>query len=201
MTDVRASVAVMEPPFADGRPTVLAAVAWASQMHSDQVRSVDRAPFVLHPLEVASLLSGRGFDDDVIVAGVLHDLVENTEASVAEVGERFGDRVAAIVEAVSEDESIADYGERKAALRERACAGGAEARAVYTADKISKARELRAQAAHDPSVLIDPQNVLKLEHYEASLSELRAVDEDQPMVDQLAFELWALRTLQIGRAH
>jgi (p)ppGpp synthase/HD superfamily hydrolase len=185
----------MEPPFAEGRPTVYAAVAWASQMHGDQVRSLDRAPFVLHPLEVASLLYGRGFDDDVIVAGVLHDLVENTEATVADVRARFGERAAAIVDAVSEDDSIADYGERKAALRARACAGGAEARAVYTADKISKARELRAQAAHDPSVLAAPQNVLKLEHYEASLVELRAVDEEQPMLDQLAFELWALRTL------
>ncbi|WP_053226937.1 HD domain-containing protein [Solirubrobacter soli] len=185
----------MEPPFADGRPTVLAAVAWASHLHGDQVRSVDRAPFVLHPLEVASLLYGRGFDDDVIVAGVLHDLVENTEASVADVGERFGERVATIVDSVSEDDSIADYGERKAELRARACAAGPEARAVYTADKISKARELRAQAAHDPSVLVDPQNVLKLEHYEASLTQLLAVGDDQPMVDQLAFELWALRTL------
>src|SRR5690242_18396706 len=132
------SFAGMEPPFAEGRPTVYAAVTWASQMHGDQVRSLDRAPFVLHPLEVASLLYGRGFDDDVIVAGVLHDLVENTEATVADVRARFGERAAAIVDAVSEDDSIADYGERKAALRARACAGGAEARAVYTADKISK---------------------------------------------------------------
>jgi (p)ppGpp synthase/HD superfamily hydrolase len=185
----------MEPPFADGRPTVRAAVAWASQLHGDQVRSVDRAPFVLHPLEVASLLSGRGFDDDVVVAGVLHDLVENTEASVADVGARFGERVAAIVNAVSEDDSIEDYGERKAALRARACAAGVEARAVYTADKIAKARELRSQAARDPSVLTDPQNVRKLEHYEASLDELRAAAEDHPMVDQLEFELWALRAL------
>jgi (p)ppGpp synthase/HD superfamily hydrolase len=164
-------------------------------MHGDQVRSVDRAPFVLHPLEVASLLSGRGFDDDVIAAGVLHDLVENTDATVADVHARFGERVAAIVAAVSEDDSIADYVQRKAALRAQACAAGAEARAVYTADKISKARELRAQAAHDPSVLSDAQNVLKLEHYEASLAELRAVADAQPMIDQLAFELWALRTL------
>jgi len=164
-------------------------------MHGHQRRTMDHAPFVLHPLEVASLLYGRGFDDEVIAAGVLHDLVENTDATVSQVAARFGDRVAAIVAAVSEDDSIEDYDERKAALRARACAGGVEARAVYAADKISKTRELRAQAAHDPSVLTDPENVLKLAHYDASLADLRAAADDQPMVDQLAFELWALRAL------
>jgi (p)ppGpp synthase/HD superfamily hydrolase len=185
----------MEPPFAEGRPTVHSAVEWASQMHGHQRRTMDHAPFVLHPLEVASLLYGRGFDDEVIAAGVLHDLVENTDATVSQVAARFGDRVAAIVAAVSEDDSIEDYDERKAALRARACAGGVEARAVYAADKISKTRELRAQAAHDPSVLTDPKNLLKLAHYDASLADLRAAADDQPMVDQLAFELWALRAL------
>jgi hypothetical protein len=82
----------MEPPFAEGRPTVHSAVEWASQMHGHQRRTMDHAPFVLHPLEVASLLYGRGFDDEVIAAGVLHDLVENTDATIAEVRERFGDQ-------------------------------------------------------------------------------------------------------------
>jgi (p)ppGpp synthase/HD superfamily hydrolase len=164
-------------------------------MHGDQRRAVDRAPFILHPLEVASLLSGRGFDDEVIAAGVLHDIVENTDATVADVRARFGSRVASIVAAVSEDPSIAGYVERKAALREQAGAGGIDARAVYAADKIAKTRELRSQAAHDPAVLLDRQNALKLAHYEASLEVLRAAADEQPMVDQLAFELWALRAL------
>jgi (p)ppGpp synthase/HD superfamily hydrolase len=164
-------------------------------MHADQRRALDRAPFVLHPLEVASLLNGRGFDDEVLAAGVLHDVVENTAATVEDVASRFGERVAEIVDAVSEDPAISDYAARKAALRERARAGGIAARAVYAADKISKARELRSQAAGDPSVLSDAQNVRKLEHYERSLAMLREAGDGQPMVDQLAFELWALRAL------
>src|SRR4051812_16514388 len=160
---------MLQPPFADGRPAVHEAVEWAVHMHADQRRSLDRAPFVLHPLEVASLLSGRGFDDDVIAAGVLHDIVENTGACVEDVAARFGARVPSIVAAVSEDDSIEDYAARKAALRSGACAGGTAARAVYAADKIAKARELRAQAAQDPAALAVPHNVLKLEHYEESL--------------------------------
>ena len=171
------------------------AVAWAARMHADQRRALDRAPFVLHPLEVAALLHGCDFDDEVIAAGVLHDVVENTTATVEDIAARFGARVAAIVAAVSEDPSIDDYVARKAALRERARAGGVAARAVYAADKISKARELRSHAAVDPTVLTDRQNALKLEHYEASLAMLLQAEDGQPMVEQLAFELWALRTL------
>ena len=172
-----------------------AAVDWAVQMHGDQLREVDRAPFILHPLEVASLLNGRGFDDEVIAAGILHDLVENTSAGVEDVAQRFGPRVASIVAALSEDESISGYEERKAALRSAAVAGGVEARAVYAADKIAKARELRAQAANDPSALAEPQNRLKLDHYESSLEALRGSGDAQPMIDQLEFELWALQAL------
>jgi (p)ppGpp synthase/HD superfamily hydrolase len=186
---------MLQPPFADGRPAVHAAVEWAVRMHADQRRSVDRALFILHPLEVASLLNGRGFDDEVIAAGVLHDVVETTSATVEDVAARFGARVSSIVAAVSEDPSIPDYEARKAALRSRACEGGVAARAVYAADKISKTRELRAQSARDPSVLETPLNRLKLEHYDASLVALRAAEDEQPMVDQLAFELWALRAL------
>src|SRR3954469_17438770 len=128
---------MFQPPFSERRPAVREAVEWAARMHADQRRSLDRAPFILHPLEVASLLNGRGFDDEVIAAGVLHDIVENTAASVEDVALRFGARVASIVSAVSEDESIEDYAARKAELLSRAIAGGIPARAVYAADKIS----------------------------------------------------------------
>src|SRR3712207_7550885 len=52
--------------------------------HAYQRRAVDDAPFILHPLEVASLLSARGCDDAVVAAGLLHDVVEKTE--VTEIG-------------------------------------------------------------------------------------------------------------------
>jgi len=66
---------------------------------------------------------------------------------------------------------------------------------VYAADKLAKARELRAQAARAESSHADPELRQRLQHYEASLLVLREVAGDLPMVDQLAFELWALRAL------
>jgi (p)ppGpp synthase/HD superfamily hydrolase len=183
-----------EPPFVAGRPLVRAASAWATRMHQGQTRAVDGTPFVLHPVEVAALLSGRGWDEHVIAAGLLHDTVENTDARIEDVGERFGDRVAGIVAALTEDESIEDYAARKAELRERVARSGPDAHAVFAADKLVKTRELRAQAARRSRVLDDPALRRRLEHYEDCLAMLQREASDVAFVQQLAFELWALET-------
>jgi (p)ppGpp synthase/HD superfamily hydrolase len=188
-------LATAPPPFVDGRPIIRAAYEWAAQLHATQLRDVDHAPYILHPLEVAALLVSRGCDDEVVAAAILHDVVEKSDADIAEVRERFGERIARAVAAVSEDEDITDYHERKAALRASVAAGGPDAQAVYTADKIAKARELRAQVAHSDSTLSDPELRRRFEHYEQSLEMLSEVASGLAMVEALAFELWALRTL------
>jgi (p)ppGpp synthase/HD superfamily hydrolase len=183
------------PPFAEERPVLRAAYEWAAQLHAAQRRDVDRAPFILHPLEVGALLSSRGFDDEVVAAGLLHDVLEDTDAGLDEVRRRFGDRIADAVAAVTEDPTIEDYRARKAALRDQVAAAGADAHAVYAADKVAKARELRAKAALTESFLDDPDLRRRLEHYEQSLATLREVAGVPSLVEALAFELWALRHL------
>lgn len=190
----------VEPPFVADRPLVRAALRWAESRHHGQRRAVDQAPFILHPAEVAAALSLRGHDDEVVAAGLLHDTIENTDASVADVRREFGDRVARIVAAVSEDPCIAAYDDRKAALRDQVEAADHGAHAVFAADKVVKTRELRAQAARSEAVLDEPDLRRRLEHYEASLEMLESVAPDMPIVHQLAFELWALRTLPPAHA-
>src|SRR3954468_17228102 len=96
------------PPFAEGRPLLRSALDWPVQLHASQLRDVDQAPFILHPLEVAALLASRGFEDEVVVAGLLHDAVEKSEAEIEDIRDRFGDRIAEMVAAVSEDPAISD---------------------------------------------------------------------------------------------
>ena len=190
-----------DPPFVADRPLAREALHWADTLHSGQRRAVDQAPFVLHPVEVAALLSVRGYDDEVVAAGLLHDAIEDTEASVDDVRERFGERVARIVAAVTEDPSIADVRERKAGLRAQVLAGDADVHAVYAADKLVKTRELRAQAARSEALLDEPDLERRREHYEESLRVLEEVAPDLDLVRQLAFELWALRSLPPAPAH
>jgi (p)ppGpp synthase/HD superfamily hydrolase len=195
MDSLCSMAAASDPPFVAERPLTRAALRWARELHGGQVRAVDHAPFILHPLEVAALLSGRGFDDEVVAAGLLHDAVEETVAGVDDIRTRFGDRVARIVADLTEDPDISDYRERKAALRTSVGGAGADAQAIYAADKIVKTRELRAQAARAERLLDDPDLQRRLEHYERSLEMLESVAPDLPLVRQLAFELWALHAL------
>jgi (p)ppGpp synthase/HD superfamily hydrolase len=183
------------PPFAKGSPVLRAAYEWAAQLHAAQQRDVDQAPYITHPLEVAAMLVSRGCPDEVVAAALLHDVVEKSDADVTDVRERFGDRIARIVDALSEDEGISDYEERKAALRASVATGGSDIHIVYAADKIAKARELRAQAAYSDAALADPELRRRYDHYAESLQMLTEVADDLPILRALAFELWALRHL------
>jgi len=186
------------PPFVADRPLTRAAVDFAAQRHERQRRESDAAPFLLHPLEVAALLVGAGFGDEVVAAGVLHDILEKTEATSEELREHFGERTAALVEAVSEDAAIDDYEPRKAGLRRQVEVAGHDAQAIYAADKLAKTREMRALAARSHLSLTDPRLQRRLVHYGQSLELLESVMPDLPLVAQLRFELWALRRLPPG---
>src|SRR3954465_11950066 len=137
------------PAFLARLPISSRAAAWAEAAHEGQRREVDGAPFMLHPYEVAMLLHITGYGDAVLAVGLLHDVVEGTAASGDDVRDAFGPEIAADVAALTEDEEIADYHERKAALRRGAEASREEVLAVFAADKVVKARELRLAAAAD----------------------------------------------------
>src|SRR5262249_27454408 len=111
------------PGFASGLPQSRAAIAYAQLAHSGQHRS-DGTAFVLHPLEVASLLYDAGAPDHLIAAGALHDVLEKADVSATELQEQFGTRIAALVIAVSDDGGIRRYGERKATLRRQVARAG-----------------------------------------------------------------------------
>jgi (p)ppGpp synthase/HD superfamily hydrolase len=180
-------LAELGPQAADGLPLTEAALAFAAERHDGQVLDGEQAPFVTHPLEVASLLSAAGYPDEVIASGVLHDVLESTETPANELKQRFGPRVAELVRAVSEDDSITDRRERKAALREQVARGPLEAAAVFAADKVSRARVLRSQLGAG----LSPEAAApKLDHYRASLAMVQwRLGRRHRLVEQLRAEL------------
>ncbi len=173
------------------------ALAYADELHRGQRRSSDDAAFILHPLEVAALLYNSGHTDAVVAAGILHDTIEDTDARLPDIADRFGPVVAAIVEAMTEDPRIEPYEARKAALRDQIARFDGDAISVYAADKVTKARELRAQAGRDPGLLRGDQADARprLDHYVESLAMLEHAAPEHPLVRQLRFELEALRAL------
>lgn len=78
------------------------AIIYATVMHQGKVRKLGNTPFILHPLEVAQILSTMTDEQDVITAGILHDIVEDTDGTLEEIEKRFGHRVAYLVSSESE---------------------------------------------------------------------------------------------------
>ena len=78
------------------------AIIYATVLHQGKIRKFSGSPYILHPIEVAQILSTMTADGEIITAGILHDVVERTDASIAEIEKRFGKRVAALVECDSE---------------------------------------------------------------------------------------------------
>jgi (p)ppGpp synthase/HD superfamily hydrolase len=175
-----------------GLPLTRRALAFARERHAGQRRDVDGGPFVLHPVEVASMLRDAGYPDQVVAAGMLHEVLEDTDAEREELERRFGGEVAALVASLSDDPAIEDPHERRAALRRQVAEAGPTASAVFAADKVSKARELRLKAARDE---LGAEERDKLEHYEESLHMLVTVLPRHELVEQLRLELESLRAL------
>ncbi|MDO5701925.1 MAG: HD domain-containing protein [Lachnospiraceae bacterium] len=80
------------------------AIIYATIMHQGRTRKLKGAPFILHPLEVAHILSTMTEDHETIAAGILHDIVEDTDGTLDEIEKRFGKRVAMLVASESEND-------------------------------------------------------------------------------------------------
>jgi (p)ppGpp synthase/HD superfamily hydrolase len=190
------------PRFSRDYQLTNSAVEFARRFHRGQRRVSDRAPFILHPLEVASLLYTCGASDEVVAAGVLHDVVENTSVGVEQIDGEFGARVAGLVAALTENAAIKSERARKAALRRQVRGAGSDAAAIFAADKLAKVRELRTRVTHARlDGTPEPADVRKkLTHYQASLKMLEQVLAGHSLVAQLRFELEAFHAFPPGRA-
>lgn len=176
-------------------PQTQAAIDYAERMHAGQHRA-DGAPFILHPLEVASLLYQAGAPDHLIAAGVLHDVLEKTGATEEDLRREFGLSITRLVLAVSDDDRITSYAKRKAALRRQVSGLGDEALMLFAADKLSKARELRREQAIDSQATAShvrrQLRSRRLKHYQRSLALLEERLPQSPLVRELRKALGAL---------
>lgn len=79
------------------------AICFAAEAHSGQKRKMTGIPYILHPMEVASIIASITGDEDVMMAGLLHDTIEDCDVDPREIKRRFGARVSALVQSETED--------------------------------------------------------------------------------------------------
>ena len=136
--------------MSDAVPLILKALEFASLKHRDQRRKDKVAsPYINHPIALANVLSREGgvTDETVLAAAILHDTLEDTQTTPAELREVFGERIARIVEEVTDDKNL-PKAERKRLQIEHAPAISREAKLVKLADKICNVRDV---ADHPPA--------------------------------------------------
>lgn len=153
-------------------------------------------PYIEHPRQVAELLAEHDYDETVLAAALLHDVVENSGATVEQLRKQFGEPVAQLVDCLSDDESIPDWHQRKLEHRDRVAADGAAARAIYGADKLVNITTLRgayAEQGEAVGVEFEPSLDQKVEVWAADLEMLRRLEPELAFLDQLAEQLTLLR--------
>ena len=79
------------------------AIVFATRAHSGTYRKGTKIPYIVHPIEAAAIVATMTDDPDMIAAAVLHDVVEDTDATLEEIRFFFNERIAKLVEAESED--------------------------------------------------------------------------------------------------
>lgn len=114
------------------------ALDWAAVWHKDQRRKYPNAdvPYMSHVAGVAAILSRHGFDEHVVTAGALHDVLEDCGVTHDELAKKFGARVADLVRHVSEEDKSLSWEERKRAYLEHFTHKPWDAQAITLADKI-----------------------------------------------------------------
>jgi (p)ppGpp synthase/HD superfamily hydrolase len=131
--------------------TVERAKVFATAAHAavGQTRKYTGEPYVVHPMEVASLVESVGGTEAMVAAALLHDVLEDTGVTVDVLEEQFGSEVADLVLWLT-DVSKPDDGNRstrKALDRQHSAAAPAAAQTIKVADLISNTRSI---VAHDP---------------------------------------------------
>lgn len=79
------------------------AIVFSTERHEGQVRKAGKIPYIVHPLEVVSIVATLTDDVEILAAAVLHDTVEDTKTTPEEIRENFGDRVAKLVASETEN--------------------------------------------------------------------------------------------------
>jgi GTP diphosphokinase / guanosine-3',5'-bis(diphosphate) 3'-diphosphatase len=127
-----------------GIALLLRALAFAAHKHRDQRRKdAEASPYINHPIALAELLAREGgvTDIEVLAAALLHDTIEDTDTSEAEIRAAFGERIAGIVAEVTDDTKL-PRAERKHLQVKRAGSLSAGARLVKLADKTCNLRDV-----------------------------------------------------------
>ena len=124
------------------------AIRIAKLAHQGQKRKYTHEPYLTHPFAVAGLVASVTYDEDMIIAAMLHDVVEDSEINIYEIRNIFGDYIATLVDEVTDKTILSDGNRTKRRRIDRAIINEAcaEAKTIKLADVIDN---LKTVIVHD----------------------------------------------------
>lgn len=120
------------------------AVLFAANAHKEQYRKGTSIPYITHPYMVGMYLQQANCSVEVIAAGILHDTVEDTNTTIEDLQEKFGDKVAHLVASASEKDKSLSWEDRKQHTLEMLKTQSIEEIQVIVADKLHNLKSIRA---------------------------------------------------------
>jgi (p)ppGpp synthase/HD superfamily hydrolase len=164
------------------------AVEFAAVAHKDQIRKSPEAeiPYIHHSVMVGFILQRAGYADEVVAAGVLHDVLEDTRVSYKQLQREFGDGVARLVNAVSEQDKTLAWEERKERYMAHLETASVEAKAIAAADKIHNMNSILISLERGANIwkTFKRGKDAQLSRFSRFLVTLKA-DWSHPLVDEL----------------
>jgi len=120
------------------------AIEFAAKAHQGQMRKGQDVPYIVHPFTVSAILKEQNCDEHVIIAGLLHDTVEDTAVSLESLRFDFGDQIADLVAICTEPDKGLPWEERKQHMLNVMRTAPFEAKFVFCADKLHNIRSMIA---------------------------------------------------------
>ncbi len=135
--------------------------------HQGQVRKLDGDPYAVHPIEVSLMVSKWGAEESVIIAALLHDVVEDTIWTIEEIAAAFGPEIANMVAFCSEYDKSQAWSFRKQAMIEKVKQpGNREAKLIILADKLCNLKSIaRSLEENDEDAVWSSFNAPKSDQY------------------------------------
>ena len=182
-------------------PRFIQALGYAARLHARQIRKRTSRPYIGHLLSVTSIVIEYGGDEEMAIAALLHDAVEDQGGlpRLREIRKKFGKRIAHIVDGCTDSYTTPKppWRERKLAYIERVAGESADIRLVSAADKLSNAREtLHELRVHGDSVFekFEGKKEGTLWYYRALVEVFRKAGTG-PLIDELDRVVTELETL------
>ena len=176
------------------------AIVFAVRAHAGTERRGKGFPYIVHPLEAMEIVATMTPDQELLAAAALHDTVEDTDVTIAQIQTEFGDRVAELVAMESDEphqsrDSIENWRARKQTAIDRLARASRDAKIVALGDKLSNMRAIARDYAEQGDNLWNLFHAKDRKDHEwhyrglaASLRELQetfAYKEFEQLIDQV----------------